>query len=293
MTSPRTQDASDRLQESCERDLRSTMARYSGLFPSEAFDDKLPVKVAMAIIGQSPHSAPEQVAPEARASLWVFPVDYQIDTLASSRAQVHDLRRRCLDVADGAAPDPGDAVAVFLGELRDDLAEYPAFAVRRPVWRRHLAAMLDAMVREWEWRTARAAAGEAAAQLPPTFAQYQDNADNFGSTWVNVIHWITHNTPDVEACHDELVAVSQRVQLVLRLFNDVATARREEASGDLNALRLVSRDTVERRISELLDQCQTLIESVSARSPDSADYLRRQVSFSARFYGGGNDYWRQ
>ncbi|MFC4052411.1 terpene synthase family protein [Actinomadura syzygii] len=288
------EDVIERLRAQCEDDLRYTIARYSELFPSDVFDGGLPSKLARAIVAQAPGSTAALLAHEARASLWVFPVDWLIDTRARSREEVRGLRRRCLAVADGAEPEPGDAVGAFLAELRDDLAARPAFAERRPLWRRHLAAMLAAMVREWDWRFARAASdpreGPAA---PPTFEDYQDNADNFGSTWVNVVHWIAHDEPGVAECLPELVDASQRVQQTLRLFNDLATWQREKNTGDLNALRLVTSDVLKRRIGELLTECAALIDALADACPDGADYLRRQLRFSDAFYSAGDDYWRR
>ncbi|TYB45563.1 terpene synthase family protein [Actinomadura chibensis] len=281
------EDETERLRSQCEEDLRSTIARHGGLFPADVFDGRLPRELARAVVAQAPGSTAALLAHEARASLWVFPVDWLIDTRASSREEVRGLRRRCLDVAAGADPGPGDAVGAFLAELRDGLDAFPAFAERRPLWRRHLDAMLTAMVREWEWRFTRG------ADDPPTFEEYRNNADNFGSTWVNVVHWTVHDDPGVAECLPELVAASQHVQEALRLFNDLATWKREKGTGDLNALRLVSPDVLRRRIGELLTECAALIDALAGRCPAGADYLRRQLRFSDAFYSAGEDYWRR
>jgi hypothetical protein len=81
------------------------------------------------------------------------------------------------------------------------------------------------------------------------------------------------------------------VQRALRLLNDLATYERDVAWGDLNSLMLgLDRDEVSRRVGELVERCEEIIEPLSARFPDEATYLRRQLGYSVGYYGL-TDYW--
>lgn len=271
----------------CQADLDQARERYRALFPSPPFSEKVTFGVAAAVTAQAPGCTTEQLRPSARTSLWIFGLDYIVDTLATEADQVEDTVRRCRDVADGGRPAPGDTLAQFLADLRDELAAAPAYGTLRPRWRGALERMLTAMVREWHWKTS----GR------PTLDQYLDNADNFGSTWVNITHWIATCDERILACLDELEEASQRVQQILRLYNDLATQERDRTwgeNGDLNALALVDGDegAVQRTIDALLADCRRLLEPLRDRCPHGADYLHRQIEFSRNFYGRRrDDYW--
>ncbi|GLZ15168.1 hypothetical protein Acsp04_54030 [Actinomadura sp. NBRC 104425] len=271
----------------CQADLDQARERYRDLFPSPPFSRKVTFGVAAAVTAQAPGCTTEQLRPSARTSLWIFGLDYIVDTLATEADQVHDAVQRCRSVADGGRPAPGDTLAEFLADLRDELAAAPAYGMLQPRWRKALDRMLTAMVREWHWKTSER----------PTLDQYLDNADNFGSTWVNITHWIATCDERILACLDELEEASQRVQQVLRLYNDLATQERDRTwgeNGDLNALALVDGDegAVQRTIDDLLADCRRLLEPLRDRCPHAAAYLHRQIEFSRNFYvRRRDDYW--
>jgi hypothetical protein len=156
------------------------------------------------------------------------------------------------------------------------------------VWRDHLERYLRANAREWDWTAARAA-GDAAA--PPTLEDYLANADNFGSSLVNVAHWIDNAAAATAGELELLAAASAAVQRTLRLLNDLATYERDLVWGDLNSLMLgLTRDDADRRIGELIEGCEKLIEPLADGFPGEARYLRRQIGHSVGYYGL-TDYW--
>jgi hypothetical protein len=215
---------------------------------------------------------------------------------STSLGMVDDLVGRCLHGAAGGRVADGDAVSRLLVDLRDGLAPLPAFQARESVWREYLARMLTAMARERRWHLDRQVAREASDAvtevLPPTFEEYLANADNFG-TWTNITHWIRNDDPQVTQCHEELISASQLVQRVLRLYNDRATLGRDDNWGDLNARQLTSDEAITIRIGTLTQQCEERFIGLRRRCPDGADYLQRQLAFSAAFYGRGDDHWNQ
>ncbi|WP_019632722.1 hypothetical protein [Actinomadura atramentaria] len=278
------------LSAACAADLRACMERYPALFPDPPMGPGLAVKLAKAVAWGAPWCSARELRPACRTSLWIFAVDWLIDTRAADAAEVRGIERRCLDVADGGAPADGDDLAAFLAELRADV---PDDAAWRAAWRDELRAMVLAMGREWGWNDELAASVRRGTPTPPvTLEQYLGNADNFGSTWVNVAHWATLGDPAVRARLGTLRAASGLVQQILRLLNDRATLGRDETWGDLNAQLLGADETwIKQRIADLTAECENLLAGLPADCAREADYLRRQIAFSTAFYGGDNDYW--
>ncbi|WP_067818932.1 terpene synthase family protein [Actinomadura kijaniata] len=260
----------------CARDLQDRMRRYPTLFPDPPLGPDTATRVAQAIAWGAPWCTPAQLRAPARTALWIFAVDWLIDHQATGAEQVRALVDGCLRVADGHPPQ--GALETMLAELRADLADRDAM----PVWREELRRMLTAMEREWAW-----VAGHA-----PTWRQYLDNADNFGSTWVNVTHWIVTGDDATREHLDVLRRASRLVQQALRLYNDLATIGRDRSWGDLNALMLGLDETAARRhIDDLITRRDRCLEPLRTACPRQITYLRRQIEYSAAFYGDGRDYW--
>ena len=285
-----------RLIGECERVLQGCMDDYPGLFPAKPFHDGFARKVAVPNAVSSPHAAVGDLRVVLRESMWNFAIDYLIDTCARSGSEVAFLVRQSMALADGteAPPAPAgldmpvDQLARFLVEIRDDLAAVPGFRLHGGIWRTQLERWLTCQAVEFGWKR-----DLAEGRPPPTFADYLNNADNFGTTWVNLGHWLFVGDQATFAHLDELWAASQRVQQVLRLLNDRITLRRDRewgALGDLNALMLVDRDIVDERIGDLTREAQGLLADLREPCPTEAFYLKRQLEFSAAFYAG-EDYW--
>lgn len=273
----------------CQRDLQKCVDSYPDLFPSKPFDARLFAAVALANAFGSPWADAERLRIAIKTSMWNFAADWQIDYVAASQEEARSLVRGCLAVADGTSLERSNPITIFLAEIIDDLATRPAFEIVRPRWRDQLGRWLAAMTREWVWKTAHAS-GNGGGALP-TFDEYLENADNFGTTWVNLSHWVFTGDEATIDHIDELWAASQEVQRVLRLLNDLATFQRDLEWGDLNALMLgPDRSDVRARIDELIDRGKGLILPLKAGCPEAAMYLERQIGFSTGFYGV-TDYW--
>ncbi|MFB4298141.1 terpene synthase family protein [Actinomadura sp. NTSP31] len=268
----------------CQRGLQACAERHAELFPAGPFDPRLISGVTLANAFGSPWAAADDLSIACRTSLWVFAADWLVDYAAKDRAEIDALTGACLAVADGG--DPGVPLTRFLAEIRDDLAGRPAFPVLRARWRAQLERYLTAMTREWEWHAAAKNGGDR-----PTFDEYVGNADNFGSTFVNVSHWITTCGPAALERFDALWAASGTVQRILRLLNDLATLQRDLEWGDLNPLMLgATREDVVKRIDALAEQSLAELAPLRADCPHETTYLERQIGFSTGFYGR-TDYW--
>ncbi|WP_329085005.1 terpene synthase family protein [Actinomadura citrea] len=268
----------------CARDLAKCAETYPDLFDAKPIDETLFNAVACANAFGSPWLTASGIRMAARTSLWIFGLDWLVDHVATSRDEVDDINRRCLAVAEGGAPVPGDGLTRFLADIRDEAAGSPAFAALRDDWLAQLRRLLECGARELAWKS-----GDRAAW--PTFDEYLENADNYGSAWVNVSHWIVHADQGVLDHIGELQAASRDVQQVLRLLNDLATYERDVTWGDLNAQMLgVERAQITTRIDEIVARCRDRVRPLRRDCPEAAAYLERQIGFSTGFYEL-SDYW--
>ncbi|XRQ06429.1 terpene synthase family protein [Actinomadura welshii] len=275
----------------CQRDLQKWAEAYPVLFSARPFDARLYSTVALANAFGAPWESPERLRIAVRASLWVFAADWVVDYVAGTREEVDAVVRECMAVPDGAGPAaegtaPAAELARCLAGIQADLAAVPAFEAHERVWREQLRRYLTAMAQEWEWKAAGAHRGGGL-----TFERYLANADNFGSSLVNVAHWIFTGDAAALGRLDALWEVSGEVQRVLRLLNDLATYERDVTWGDINSLMLgVDRDTVAGRITAIVDGCRELLRPLRDACPTEAAYLERQIGYSTGFYGI-TDYW--
>ncbi len=270
------------------RDLVACVEAHPALFSSDALD----ATTCNALACANAFAAAGVDAPGMRilnrTALWLFGLDWRVDHKAAAREEIEDINRRVLAVLDGADPAPGDELTPFLAEIRDELAASPAFPALRAAWREDLVRVLEAGLREWEWKTA-AASGD--RDRLPSLDGYLANADNIGSAWVNLSHWIALADPATIANLEPLREVSREVQKALRLLNDLATYERDLAWGDLNAIMLdTDRAGVSARIDEIIRYCRRLLGPLRDPCPDGTAYLERQLGFNIAFYGV-SDYW--
>jgi hypothetical protein len=272
-----------------QRDLQACATAYPDLFPSQPFDGTVFGAVSQSTAFGAPWCTPEQLRIANRTALWIFALDWRIDHLSRSRAEVDEIVRRCLAVADGVAPGADDPLGRFLAEIRDELAATPAFGRWSTAWRAELVRMLTAMARERQWTFDRDAGVD---DWKPSIDGYLANADNFGSSFVNVSHWIAMGEPETLARLPDLTTAGRVVQRILRLVNDLATHARDVQWGDLNALMLVDGLEVSGHIANLVEECRRLLRPLSRDCPREARYLARQIGFSTGFYQLA-DFWGQ
>lgn len=262
------------LAAACGRDLRRCAQMYAGLFPAAAFDAEFYTTLSLSGAFSAPWATADRLKIVNRTALWVPALDRLVDRIATSRDQVARLARDCLAVADGAAPRA--AVTRFLADLRDELATVAEFGELRQVWRDQLARTLAAMERAWVWR-------DTGARV--TFPHYLDNADSRGTCLVDLSHWIYAGDTWARAHLEELREASGCVQRYLHLLGDLASYRRDVSWGGLNVLMLgVTSGEVTDAMADLAGEAGELIERLRGSSPHAADYLWRQMGFSAGFH---------
>ncbi|MFI7632665.1 terpene synthase family protein [Nonomuraea sp. NPDC049400] len=269
----------------CARDLRRTAASYPELFDTGEFADT-PGQIANMMVYGTPRHGTGMLRSPSQLALWIFPLDAAIDRDATQRSQVRAIVEECKDVIAGA--DPHTPLTRLLADIRDDLAHAPAFGHLGPVWRTELAAMLDAMAREWDWKTA---ARQTAAV--PTLKEYLGNAANFGSTVVGVSRLISTDEPEATREHlPAIIDAANATQRVMRLVNDLRTFKRDRQWADLNA-RMLGLD--EHALLELIADerkaCDLELDRLAQSCPGVAEDLRQQMMTTWGFYFNGSDFW--
>jgi hypothetical protein len=280
-----------------QRDLQQCVAEYGGLFTTAAFDPALFSTVAMANAFSAPWLPSDRLRMANRSALWVFGLDWLVDYLATSQAEVEEIEQRCVAVADGTRAAHDEPLARFLADLRDSVFASTSVACLRGLWRDQLRRTVRAMAREWVWKSTRQAGVRAAA---PSFDEYLANADNLGFCFVFVSHAIFSAEPAVTSalCNgrrpdgaDDLLAAAAEVQRLLRLLNDLCTYDRDVKWNDLNALMLgVTAAQVRQRLDELTASCRALLRPLRRTHWQLAAYLERQIDFNSGFHPV-TDYW--
>ncbi|MBC6458311.1 terpene synthase family protein [Actinomadura sp. HBU206391] len=264
-----------------QREMRKWAAEYGGAFSAEPFDPTLFNTICLCTAFSAPWLTSAELRMANRLGLWSFGIDWVIDYVATSRAEIENIVRCCLAVADGAEPAPDDDLMRFLADIRDELASCTAFPALRHVWREEFQRFLHGMAREWDWKKARANG----VTDRPTFEEYLENADNLGFSFVFTSHWIYTLRSGVPTDVDAVVMTSRQTQRIMRLINDLGTYERDLTWGDLNGLMLgVGREEVRRHIAVLADEHARAIGTLREHQPRLARYLDRQMNFCAGFW---------
>jgi hypothetical protein len=265
-----------------QREMLQWAEAYPALYSAKPFDPALFSTLALATAFSGPWLDATEQRMANRVTLWCFGLDWLVDYVATARTEVVGIVERCLAVAAGHPPVPGDDLTRFLADIRTELAAAEAYPALGAVWHDELRRMLDAMVLEYDWK---------ASAIRPSFAEYLQNADNLGFSFVFASQWIATASQNSDVDVPGVRAASWAVQRVIRLLNDLATYDRDVRWGDLNALLLgPTRTEVAQRVAALATEARRLADELRNGQPDLADYLVRQMEFCMGFYGV-TDYW--
>ncbi|QIZ35970.1 terpene synthase [Saccharopolyspora sp. ASAGF58] len=266
----------------------ATATEYAAFFPDPPIGPQVYSGIAVTNAFISPWSTSAELRLLNRAASWVFAIDLLIDHRATEQTEVDQLIAACLSAAGGTADPHEHPGARFLSALRNDLRTADAFPALEGLWLAELQRMLAAMAQEWRWKTAAAGASGATR---PSLSDYLDNADNYGTVWINLTHWI-HNGHRATLAHlDELLHISRVTQQIMRLRNDLGTYQRDVDWHDLNALMLADRPEVEQTIGHLSRSIQQPLAHLGATCPHNVQYLQRQADYITGFYAAGGEFW--
>lgn len=263
------------------RDLATYTADYPKLLPSRPFDPTFFAAVSLNTAFSAPWCTPEQLRLTNRAAVWVRALHWWVHRPTSAASDVDIVIDRCRAVAHGVPPEPQDELGRFLSDILTELRPQPGFIAGRERWQTELERTLTAIHREWRWKAIGQAQPDPAR---PTLRDYLDNADSFGSTFVNLTHWLRLGEGSALAHLNELVTVSREAQRVLRLVDDLTSPTRGTSRGGFDVLLTADRATVEDQVGHLVDRCRELLRPLEVRCPIQASYLARQLGFNSGFH---------
>lgn len=165
----------------------------------------------------------------ARYLVWIFGVDDLSDDWAVPLPALLARHAHYRAVAQGAAPDPDDELALLLAELCADLAAQPRWHALAEAWRAALGGLLAAMAAERDPRP-RADLAEYMAYAHISIGALQD-------AWTMLIVLGERvGQAQLQAIRAAMLCEAR----VIRLANDLNSAEREQAEGKQNALTILA-----------------------------------------------------
>jgi hypothetical protein len=249
------------------------LQRWAARFPT-VVDLDLMFPVALTHTFCYPWHTLSELFLGCRVGLWVFHID---DIAEKAPLDIP----RLLDIAQGAAPDPGTPTEVVLSELRDELAGRPLFDSMSDLWRDTLSGLLEGMT--WERDTALAVVAGAPA---PSVAEYLKYAVTIGSGFVRSSIWLASESIDLLPQIEMLTAALSEAVVAVRLANDLATYKREltePASLNILMLQDIDEPWVHREIRQRRARCAEILAPVIQETNAAAGVLRL-IDYTTTFY---------
>ncbi|WP_194892733.1 terpene synthase family protein [Catenulispora pinisilvae] len=250
-----------------------SLQRWATRFPA-VVDPDLVLPVALTHTFCSPWLKPHELLPGCRTALWVFHID---DIVERAPLDVP----RLLDIATGAAPDPGSSTEIVLAELREELAARPLFETVGGLWSSTLDRLLTGLM--WERDTALA---RAAGAPEPSVAEYLEHAFTIGSAFVRSSIWLASESTDLLPQLEALTAAMSEAVVAVRLANDLATYKRElgePASLNILMLQGIDEPWVHSEIRQRRARCAKILAPVIQESNAAAGVLRL-IDYTTTFY---------
>ena len=212
-----------------QRDMREWAETYPGLFSAKPFDAALYSTLSLAMAFGGPWFDAEQLRMANKVSLWAFGLDWLVDYVATSPAEVEEIARRCLDVA--AAPRRSPATTSPACSPTSATSSPPR--PRSPSSGRSGATSWSACwagcSRSGAGRPTRSRRPSRSISPTPTTSASPSSSPPTGSM---------SRAPARSRTSTRVREAAWAVQRVIRLLNDLGTYERDVAWGDLNVLLL-------------------------------------------------------
>lgn len=229
-------------------DLRSWNQRYGGVVSDVRL---IGIGVFTAFI--APWLGPGQLVLPARTAAWCCALDDCADSKETSPEEVARLIDACRHVLTGEDPDTANPIACALAAVRADVAERRLSAAFAHAWNRSLDRVLSATLFECQARH------DIAAGLPgPSIEDYL--ARSTGSILVEVFLLnlcVAEARQNAVSQLKALAPALSHAEYAVRLGNDVASHRREQAAGDINVIMLgMAPEEARRRTADHARRCR-------------------------------------
>ncbi len=206
------------------------------------FDPSTVVPITAVNLVQFPSLSDGAVLARTRHCLWV----YALDDLMDGPAQVDETLRECYLSAYGAGLDSHvSELSRSLGQIRAELARFPGFSSLYPIWLVSFEKMLSGMVYE-RWMQTRRLRAEWSFVLP-AYDEYMHYAvDSIAIPHLWITGLVLEQDESIPEALWSLCALVKQCAVVVRLANDLASYRREEQEGVVNAVAVIREELRER-----------------------------------------------
>ncbi len=203
--------------------------------------------LSLSVAAAAPFVQASNLVSMARMNLWVFTIDDLFDEEIVPFAELKRRVTRYHDILAGASYDPKrdrDTLVLALQDIRDDLATYPLFQALQNEWADAISGTLNAMLREYEWRSFDRE-GDRAAQLPSYEAYCSYGLYSIGGPphiWTTLI---AIGDASLLAQLPRIKELERTASLCIRLANDLQSHSRELKEGKINSIVIRQREAMQ------------------------------------------------
>lgn len=260
-------------------DLRAWAAEYPQILravPMEA--------LAISAATISPWRSGDQLRLPARMYAWAYALDDHVEQNVQSLGELDDLFGRCNAVVAGGQDD-GHPLLAALSGWQSALARYPLYPQLAGLWAERFAEALAG--ERYDWVAGRARDDGNGPSDPEEYLRYAASCN----TWITHFpRWATSSRSDLLDSVPVLDSAMLEIEVAVRLANDLATFRREQAEPGQNNILMY--DTTPQWVrGELARRSETarrlLNPLADSRFPPATEVLRL-LDWSVTFYSGGD-----
>lgn len=210
--------------------LMPDLQQWCAGYPSLRTERVAPVSLTVA--AAAPFAGHGALLAAAKVTLWIFALDDLFDESLLPRSQLLAAAEEFMTVARaGRAEVPGE-LANCLVDARAAVAEFPLFDSLAADWAAAMCGTVDAMVREYDWRTAFQTTGSL-----PTYEDYvQNGLYSIGGPpylWTTLV---SSGDPSLLSVLPRLRLMEPLASSCIRLANDLRSDAKERLEGKLNGV---------------------------------------------------------
>ncbi len=256
-----------------------------------------PLALTMAVC--APHYPAEALAAVGMLNLWVFALDDHFDEgLFPAEEYPSRVQHYCGVAHNQVFPNPDDPLGVALFDLIGKLNAYGRFAEFRYLWADALCGTMEGMLQEFNWQLNYQKRGAAALPALQTYLKFgRYSVGGPPHIWATIL---VGQDPTLQNYLAELLHMEEIASTCIRLANDLQSAEKEQAEGNINSLLILSHDASQKNRRQMqgspeeavrkmmkagLAELRDLVETPVTRSGDPEKSIYHVARFVCDFYG--------
>ncbi len=238
--------------------------------------------------------------------LFIFAVDDLADERLLSLADFNKAAQAWQEIAQhgkarvNTVEDSG--LSAMIGEIHDDLSQFPLFPDFVSLWASRLGQLCEAMAKEYTFGVEHQASG---GQTLPPFDEYvAGGIHSVGFPFWGTSILILLSEPTTLVQLNKINELILQTGAAIRLYNDVRTYQKEVQEANINAITILQKAlsgklpdcsneellgraqaNVLRLAGQYAENCFALSEQAVSDTGQFENMIRRIVAFHANFYG--------